>query len=470
LEKNQRLIVITYGLFLGWLLSFPYNGPALKQLIDAHGVSGSAYSLTYTLVPAIFLIIFVFFSVKEQFAKPMMTWSIGVCLVGTALLFTVSPRFWYPVFVMIGICSVLAIIGWSYFYTKQVPIAQKMPVMALVMIIGNLIYYVINIGYHKIPANLLLVVLLSLLAGSLWAGAHLNVQAKNSIPVEEQPLPVKLMIVLCFFLFVINLTGGLTLHAINPSFDQRFLSVSTYYGILPYVLTLLFLFAYKKNVLSLFPVFLGTSLLGFAYLSFGLMGGGLLNYFITETFLQVGWALLDLILWTLFGVIASVYGRPLQICGLAFIANLTAVFAGGVLGIYLKETFKNYYLMAGAFAIAIIFISVLLAHWLNQAIERDLHTVMKQKEIRENRAMPEEEQNNMRESLLDDNLPSFQQLTPREKEITSLLLQGYTNMQIAAALEISENTLKTHNRNIYAKLKVANKRELLQRVHGGKYS
>jgi len=45
---------------------------------------------------------------------------------------------------------------------------------------------------------------------------------------------------------------------------------------------------------------------------------------------------------------------------------------------------------------------------------------------------------------------------------TELLLQGYTNKQIAGMLHISENTMKTHTRNIYSKLNVANKRELLQ--------
>lgn len=189
LQKKHLFIVLTYGLFLGWLLSFPYNGPVLRQLIAVHGVSIAFYSLIYTLVPALFLIGYAFSPVKERHAKPMMLWSIALCLVGTGLLFSLEPALWYPVLVVMGIASVLAIIGWSYFYTMEIPVEQKMPIMALVIMTGNLIYYVINIINQWIPSGVLLMVLFLLLAGSLWTGVKLNVQEKIEIPLEQEPFP-----------------------------------------------------------------------------------------------------------------------------------------------------------------------------------------------------------------------------------------------------------------------------------------
>ncbi len=47
--------------------------------------------------------------------------------------------------------------------------------------------------------------------------------------------------------------------------------------------------------------------------------------------------------------------------------------------------------------------------------------------------------------------------SPREKEILQLLAQGATNKQIAGSLFISENTVKTHLRNIMEKLHIANR-------------
>ena len=46
------------------------------------------------------------------------------------------------------------------------------------------------------------------------------------------------------------------------------------------------------------------------------------------------------------------------------------------------------------------------------------------------------------------------ELTARENEILRLLAQGYTNKEIAAALECSAGTIKVHLEHIYAKLHV----------------
>lgn len=54
-------------------------------------------------------------------------------------------------------------------------------------------------------------------------------------------------------------------------------------------------------------------------------------------------------------------------------------------------------------------------------------------------------------------------LSSREKEILRLLKLGFTNRQIAAELYISELTVKTHRKNIMAKLDVRNLAELINR-------
>ena len=56
----------------------------------------------------------------------------------------------------------------------------------------------------------------------------------------------------------------------------------------------------------------------------------------------------------------------------------------------------------------------------------------------------------------------FQPLTPREKEILSLMSEGLPNKTIAARLSISERTVTTHVANIYAKLQVNNRVSAIQ--------
>lgn len=50
----------------------------------------------------------------------------------------------------------------------------------------------------------------------------------------------------------------------------------------------------------------------------------------------------------------------------------------------------------------------------------------------------------------------FESLSPREREVTSLLVSGKSNKQISAELKISLTTVDFHRHNIFGKLKVEN--------------
>lgn len=56
-------------------------------------------------------------------------------------------------------------------------------------------------------------------------------------------------------------------------------------------------------------------------------------------------------------------------------------------------------------------------------------------------------------------LADFDQLTSREQEVLALISEGLSDKEIAAALSLSLYTVKTHVRNILAKLHVNNRRE-----------
>lgn len=60
-----------------------------------------------------------------------------------------------------------------------------------------------------------------------------------------------------------------------------------------------------------------------------------------------------------------------------------------------------------------------------------------------------------------DNFIMMGKLTEREREIAELLLKGRTYKMIANELYLSENTIKTHIKNIYSKFNVKRKSELV---------
>jgi len=53
-------------------------------------------------------------------------------------------------------------------------------------------------------------------------------------------------------------------------------------------------------------------------------------------------------------------------------------------------------------------------------------------------------------------------LSPREAEILQLLVDGYSNKEIAEKLVISPSTVYTHRNNLMLKLDLSNRRELIQ--------
>jgi len=460
MKKSYWWIVISYGAFLGWLLSFPYNGPVLRAISAAANTAVEPLSLIYTFVPVLFLFVFFIYNPKENHLKTIMILCIFVCLTGTLIIFLSKPHWWYFTLGIMGICSVIYIITWSSYYTRQIPINKKIKIMALVIIVGNIIYYLINIGLEYFTFNTILFILTGVLSLSLWASYNLKVDNPIEIHFESEPFPTKLILTVCLFLFIIKLNGGIAIYVIYPSYKELYGSLSAYYGMLPYILVLLVLYCFSNKIPRMQYVYFGTSLMGMAYLSYGIMQNSILGYFLTETLLQMGWVLLHLFWWTFLGEFASIYGRPLKICSFAFFANLLAVFCGGVLGIYILKETDNYYFACSSYAFIVIFVSFLIVPWLSKRIEEDFFRKL-------NTDISGETIDNKNRFIIDKltNLEGASSLTPREMQIAEILLQGYTNNEIAQKLHISENTMKIHARNIYSKMHVSNKRELLQLLY-----
>ena len=56
-------------------------------------------------------------------------------------------------------------------------------------------------------------------------------------------------------------------------------------------------------------------------------------------------------------------------------------------------------------------------------------------------------------------------LSPAEKAVFDLYLEGHNAQEITELLYLSINTIKTHNKRIYMKLDVHSRRELLEYVY-----
>ncbi len=69
------------------------------------------------------------------------------------------------------------------------------------------------------------------------------------------------------------------------------------------------------------------------------------------------------------------------------------------------------------------------------------------------------------ESIFDEFVRNTKRLSPAEKAVFDLYVEGYTAKEITNILYLSINTIKTHNKRIYMKLNVASREELLVYVN-----
>ena len=57
----------------------------------------------------------------------------------------------------------------------------------------------------------------------------------------------------------------------------------------------------------------------------------------------------------------------------------------------------------------------------------------------------------------------YAQLSPREKEVAALIVEGLTNKEIGRALSLSPRTVETHRANLFAKLQAESLAQLIRR-------
>ena len=63
--------------------------------------------------------------------------------------------------------------------------------------------------------------------------------------------------------------------------------------------------------------------------------------------------------------------------------------------------------------------------------------------------------------IKDQFIKGYSELTPKEKEVFDMYVAGCGTKEILAGLNIKENTLKYHNKNIYAKLGITSRKQLV---------
>ncbi len=117
-------------------------------------------------------------------------------------------------------------------------------------------------------------------------------------------------------------------------------------------------------------------------------------------------------------------------------------------------------LIYGGIIALVAFLSLLYSYLLHR---KNAHLEIENLNIELKKQMCQIEKNSENEVAFEEKIASFE-LTNREIEVLSLITEGLTYEQIAPKLYISKNTVKYHMKNIFAKMEVSNRVQLLKKV------
>jgi DNA-binding CsgD family transcriptional regulator len=281
----------------------------------------------------------------------------------------------------------------------------------------------------------------------------------------KQPFPRKLISLIVLF----YIAGGMmfNLVATGYHFENYFWISGISYMIVVIIAecAIYFMEDFDLRLLSR-PVL---PLLAAGFILFPLLTGN--SAIISFLLLQAGFALFDMYTWMIIVYIARGYSRPLPILGLGMFWITFSMF-GGSLAYTIFSKLLPFNRILNGLAISAGLVTLLASFIFPDNKETFAgfttgNTIKAGNETGPGReyhknistAARSSEEKIMGSEVED--LISKAGLTPRETEILQLILKGRNNPYIRESLNISPNTLKFHLKNLYQKLAVNNRQDLL---------
>jgi DNA-binding CsgD family transcriptional regulator len=244
--------------------------------------------------------------------------------------------------------------------------------------------------------------------------------------------------------------------AVNPAFSD--LSHLTFwYWAVPYIVAIILLSRFASVIGQNYILYTAIASLGLSFIGFLTLGRSALAYIVIDTLMLGACGINDLFWWSYLGEMLSEKNNPAKIMGIGLATNVAGVLMGEAIATLLAPNDSYISALVGLTA---VFISLLVLPFLQKQImkrpEPSSPEPIAADRTKENPAG--------NDNTIIDTLKKYD-LTGREKQIVLLLLKGFTHQLIVSELMISESTVKTHIRNIYNKLNINNKTELIKKIN-----
>jgi len=453
---ERRLSVIVFSLFFSWLLAFPFEGQILYTLADTFDILPDLMIFSAIAVHFAGLFLCGFFIKSMKAAKWLILCSLAFCILASCIFFFPPSFLWTVAIVSSSFLAGGCVAAWGFYFKSGTPKNERIKTAADGLICSNILMILLNLAtiylspYIGLGLSIIVLIIAFLFALQLSEGRKTAVltcpkQLDNAVRIRK-PLAF-----LCLFIVIITINSGLMYQVLNPAYAHLQWLTSWYWAI-PYIVALFIMRNFPRKINRTYILYIAIAMIGLSFISFISMEHSATNYLLVNTLMLGACGVYDLFWWSILGEMLDLDTNPAKIIGTGLSANVLGVLLGGLIGktsTSLGVQSPNSTLLALAVVCVTIAILPPLHKHLSDLLKDHAYlTVLSE--------MPLKEQSKALE-----NFTTLGQLTERESEIATLLLKGKTYRRIAEELHVSENTVKTHIKNIYSKFGIRSRIELI---------
>jgi DNA-binding CsgD family transcriptional regulator len=425
-------------------------------LFESKGIEASGFALVVIACHFAGLLTAGIIVRTSQRAEIVVQAMLLVCAACTSLYFT-SPGFhWFIALPVAGYAAGICLASFGYFFHRLTVRGQRFRTAADMLIASNILMILLNVTSMEAPPTLMLSIAILLLLFSFLLSGRLfrlpqavsddvfgnGSSGKGSIGIY----PLRPLLILCLFIAVVTIDSGLMYRVVNPNYAHLDWLAGWYWAV-PYVAVLLLLRNLPGRIDRTYFLYIAISMIGVSFLGFMILDRSVASYLIVNTLMMGASGVFDLFWWSILGEMLDDWPNRARLFGAGLAANVLGILIGGSIASRIAEP--------SIVALFVVFAVLILLPVMNRQLSavRSDHAFLSRAAEYIAQGDDHDVENSAAVSLL----------TKREQEIINHLLTGRTNRMIAAELHLSENTVKTHVKNIYGKFEVQSRTELLRR-------
>jgi DNA-binding CsgD family transcriptional regulator len=444
-EPNRRPIIII-SLLGAWIISFPYEGQLLYTMAKDYGIEYSQMLDISLIMQVIGLIIGGIFVTTTKIAKKILIFAIPICILCTVTFLFKSYSIWT---ITLTICATIAgvcITASGHFLRNCIKYDNRFRTAAELLINLFILKLIINniSVYISIQTGMAFTIILLGVAWLLILKMPTMQESKGTNNKFNKRAGITALLLLFLFVLIVSIDYGIMIQDVNPKYDSLGW-LTNWYWLLPYIGSAFFMKSLRNTDDRSNILYIAVGMIGFGFIIFLLLDYSIISYLIVNTIMMGAWAISDVFWWSILGEMLEMVKNPAKIFSVGFSAVMIGVLLGKIIAGNDNAITEE---SLSIVSMAVICITLIILPMLHKLLS---------KMIKKNTPIPDITEVKKETLKFPDGVNT---LTEREKQIVELLLKGRTYKLIAAELYLSENTIKTHVKNIYSKMGVKRKSEL----------